>query len=305
MLSGRGSAVAGGGRARRSIGVSNFDERELAQLLGMHWTVGATLVLAFIGSAWQAPALFVAAYPYSFAIIFAKRVWDFSRSGDLWFLFDYCYFAHIGTIWYLWYCTHDSAMVIANFLYRPSLHVYISCTGFAAHGVWAWRNSIVFDDPQRLTSTWLHMCPNVLMYLLRFHSDDPRFSGPYSNEEFIGTSVIGQACFAALLLAQTTVVMWVHTLLRSEAATGITHVATAWCGVKKTVGIDLDLRTKALVVALDLLYGVVSSALAFVPLQSERAHVLFIVTMSLVASWNGYTYARHVRRREAKDRQAA
>lgn len=163
----------------------------------------------------------------------------------------------------------------------------------------------MLDDTQRLTSTWLHLCPNVLMYLLRFYSDDPRFSGPYSREEFVGTSVIGLACFATLLLMQSTVVMWVHTHLRSEAATGVTHVAAAWCGVKKTVGSDLDLQTKALVAALDLLYAVVSSALAFVPLHSERAHALFIVAMLLMASWNGYTYVLHMRRREAKDRKAA
>ena len=91
----------------------------------MHWALGATMVLAFIGSAWQAPALFVSAYPYSFGLIFAKRVWDFYHTNDLWFLIDYCYLAHFGTVWYLWYCPDDSVMVLASFLYRPSLHVYV------------------------------------------------------------------------------------------------------------------------------------------------------------------------------------
>jgi hypothetical protein len=268
----------------------------------MHWALGMTTVLTFFLSAWKAPSAFVAAYPYSFLVLFCKRVADFRKTNELWFLMDYCYFSHVATIGYLWLSPSDHPIAIFGLVYRPSLHVFISAAGFTAHGVWAWRNLMAFDDPQRLTSTWLHLCPNILLYLLRYCLNDKRLSGSYSTEEFVGTSVVALGCFVVLLVLQLSAAMWAHTYFRSEAATGVTHVATKWCGVEKKVGVDLTLRTKVLVAGLDLLYMVATNALSFGPLRSEVLHRGCIVFMVLVASWNGYTYAQHKRAKERKAR---
>ena len=131
----------------------------------MHSAVGILCTGAYFTCAVLAPGIFVSTYPTVYSVLFAKRVIDFWQTRDIWFLADYCYAIHACTILYLSseFERVAHSLMIWGVEYDPSIHLWTACVGSAGNGVWAWRNTNAFDDVQRLTSTYLHLTPNILM----------------------------------------------------------------------------------------------------------------------------------------------
>ncbi|KYQ93629.1 hypothetical protein DLAC_05011 [Tieghemostelium lacteum] len=101
-------------------------------------------------------------YTTEFAILFLIRVILYKKKNYHYFLFDFCYYANILLLFYL-------------YVYKsPSLFILTYCisNGPLIVAVIPYRNSMVFHSLDKATSVFIHILPSVVTYSLRWNSPE-------------------------------------------------------------------------------------------------------------------------------------
>ena len=88
------------------------------------------------------------------------RAHDYYRSKYHLFLLDFCYFVQF------------MALTNVTVFNRSSLltnTVFAFANGPLAWAIMTWRNSLVFHDVDKITSTFIHLAPPLLSFAMRWH----------------------------------------------------------------------------------------------------------------------------------------
>lgn len=115
---------------------------------------------------WQ---LYLAVLP----LLMILKLGYYKTLGWEYFLLDFCYFCNIGCCllcFWLYMSPADDSQLSTNYLSIPSLFkaCFISATGPVAMAVPAWGFSLVFHDFDKVNSSYIHLLPMLLMYVMRW-----------------------------------------------------------------------------------------------------------------------------------------
>ena len=75
------------------------------------------------------------------------------------FMLDFCYLANLILIVYLTFYPSSPHLFMMNF---------VNCTGPLLFSVIMWRNSLVFHSIEKVTSVFIHIYPNLVVFVLRW-----------------------------------------------------------------------------------------------------------------------------------------
>lgn len=118
-------------------------------------------------------------YSVIFVILMPVRLITYYKIGYGYFLADLCYYVNYLLLIYIW-------------IYPNSQMLYISCCSFSwgtlSFAVITWRNKLVLHNIEKLTSTFIHVLPGVIMYVithqLPYEYKVARFSGSVKLENW-------------------------------------------------------------------------------------------------------------------------
>mmetsp|Transcript_55604 Transcript_55604/g.118416 ORF Transcript_55604/g.118416 Transcript_55604/m.118416 type:complete len:430 (+) Transcript_55604:73-1362(+) len=129
-------------------------------------------------------------YSLKFVCLLALRLYLYRKEKFGYFLLDFCYFANLVLLWYLWLAPSSVK------LFRV---VFSFSNGPLGLAVIAWRNSLVFHSLDKITSLFIHIEPVLVTYILSITTGpESRFKIAYPEEGVF--EVLGDMIFSALLL---------------------------------------------------------------------------------------------------------
>lgn len=128
----------------------------------------ASVILLILGEYFvlRRPHQFVYFYLLSTWLLISVRVYYYWTTADKYFLFDFCYFVNLAT-----------TLAVTIFPNRPDVlqACFVWVVGPVSSATWTWRNSLVFHSIDKITSMYIHFCPLLLMFCLRWRA--PRLHG--------------------------------------------------------------------------------------------------------------------------------
>jgi hypothetical protein len=96
-------------------------------------------------------------YSIIFIILMPVRLLTYYKIGYGYYLADLCYYVNYLLMVYIW-------------VYPDSQMLYIACCSFSwgtlSFAVITWRNKLVFHSIDKITSTFIHVLPGVIMYVI-------------------------------------------------------------------------------------------------------------------------------------------
>lgn len=97
-------------------------------------------------------------YAVKFISLISWRVYAYRKEKFGYFLLDFCYFANLLLILYLWWLPEDALFFQVVFAFS---------NGPLGMAVLAWRNSLVFHSLDKVTSLFMHIEPVLVTYIAR------------------------------------------------------------------------------------------------------------------------------------------
>mmetsp|Transcript_19835 Transcript_19835/g.50711 ORF Transcript_19835/g.50711 Transcript_19835/m.50711 type:complete len:347 (-) Transcript_19835:291-1331(-) len=105
-------------------------------------------------------------YSLLFTLLMPIRFWMYRRVKWHYFMLDFCYFANLALLLFLWVFPSEP---------RLFLMVFADANGPLAWAIPAWRNALVFHDLDKMTSLYIHIFPMIVTYILRWNRHDLSF----------------------------------------------------------------------------------------------------------------------------------
>mmetsp|Transcript_11365 Transcript_11365/g.22214 ORF Transcript_11365/g.22214 Transcript_11365/m.22214 type:complete len:497 (-) Transcript_11365:124-1614(-) len=241
---------------------------------------------------------------FALATVFllSARVYMYGKMNMQYFLYDYCYLTNL--------------LCVINALVQPNNAFFWQINFVAANGplMWAivaWRNSLVFHDIDKVTSTFIHFAPALLTYTTRWNLHPSPMCPPGSNSCSLNTMtafvvpMIVYIAWQAMYLIITEKVdrakfqqdPSLMTSLRWIVRDKKNSVHHLMVKVGRDLGLlgaeeELDLdRRPAVPIGLFVTFQLIFTILTFLPapifFMSQFAHRLLIICVGIVALWNG------------------
>lgn len=224
------------------------------------------------------------------AILYPIRAYTYWKKSYHYFLADLCYFVNLLLIIFIWFAPH-------------SVHLYTVCFAFTfgtlSWAVITWRNSLVLHSIDKFTSSFIHILPPVVMFVITHGLDHD-----YKLQRFPGAAKLTSwNLVPGILWTSLYYLIWqslYHYFITIRKAEKIKQgrvtsfewlrksMAKAWIG--KFVN---SLPDPYPVVAFTLIqYGYQLLTMSIVPIwfQSKILASLFLIFIFLVAAFNGATY---------------
>jgi len=111
------------------------------------------------------PGLMPVVYSAKLVLLIFIRLYLYRKEKWGYFLLDFCYFANLLMLLYLWAAPGSSSVFKA---------VFAVANGPLGVAIIAWRNSLVFHSLDKTTSLFIHIEPPLLCYIIRHNlSHDP------------------------------------------------------------------------------------------------------------------------------------
>lgn len=106
------------------------------------------------------PSAYPEFYTAQMIILLPLRLFEYRRQKWGYFLLDFCYYANLLLLLYLWVWPNNATLFQI---------CYSFANGPVGVAIIAWRNSLVFHSLDKLTSLTIHMSPAIVTSLLRHH----------------------------------------------------------------------------------------------------------------------------------------
>jgi len=105
-------------------------------------------------------------FTFKAIILIGMRYLIYRKKGWHYFLFDFCYSVNLLVLVYLYILPNSRTLFLVCF----SL-----ANGPLAWAIVTWRNSMVFHSLDKMTSIFIHLGPNVLLYGMRWFYAAPKY----------------------------------------------------------------------------------------------------------------------------------
>jgi len=246
---------------------------------------------------------------YTFLIVplLVLRYYFYHKAKYQYFMLDFCYFAQIILLAYLYLFPTSSAMFQI---------VFALSNGPLALGTVMWRNSLVFHDLDKLTSVFIHMFPPLVTFALRWYTPPANLEAVCNGAEHCSMGlynafVLSMSLYCvwqALYLVQTEIVDRKKLESDNEIMT-----SARWMSRVKPHPIWVFLKKKGVpekysnftLVGIQFVYTLLT-LIPVVPIyQYFVLHVLYLSAISVTCVWNGAnfyfdvfteTYSKRLRR---------
>lgn len=260
-------------------------------------------------------------YTVKFPVLMIIRLYSFCEQDWQYFLLDWCYFANLLVLLYLWTPLSSD----------PNAFTVVFCI---AHGALPWavylfRNSLVFHSLDRITSCFIHISPMLVMWCLRW-------SGPHFQQDSrwaicdpatgvaVKTKWVSQnaslsdrpalpgcgSVFWTLGMPVAAYIVWfmIYGIVMSILSPDLKRYSTTYTLMTRK-GLGLIIRNMPmgyLIYAFinSLIYAIMVSPAALF-LWFEWVNFGFVVFIMLVASWNGGSFYVEVFSRKYQEQIAS
>lgn len=257
---------------------------KLSFVIGVMNLIVSSLVFAYVPK-WM-PVL----YSVQCAWFLPIRVFSYYRLHWHYFLFDYCYFANILNLLYIWVLPGNKFLFLA---------CYCSSHGPLAFSIATWRNSAVFHSVEKMTSLFIHLYPPITFTAMRHFVDpkerDSRFPAIAALPTLDGwTAFAWNVTF--YLAWQLSYYLLISRGKASKIASGerINSYSTMTKGkgaVAKVLAKAPSERREWAFIALQFAYTIICTLPAPLVLYNSRlASSAFCLLLILLSVWNGASY---------------
>ena len=292
-------------RLRPCLGQAIRRQDRLSYTLGVFNTMVTSWLLG------SAPQYFYLWHTPKCLLLISLRWYTFRKEGKHYLLYDFCYWANLLCLLYLWGWPSSATMFQVLFLV---------CNGPLAWSVLAFAQSLVFHSHAHMTSVFVHISPMLLTYAIRWRHGPTADHEVFSGRPF---AVCAGACDEGPLLLLGNALLyfyvpwiviyylWVFVALgdrikRKSYQTLYDRVTTtgpaskALGAVFKVTNSSSDLGKKATYMVMHLAFGTTTMALALLHWYSFIAHTLFVLAIALASVWNasGYYFNHFTRKYE-------
>lgn len=240
------------------------------------------------------PSLFYYWHSVKAIVLISLRWYDFKQKKTHYLLFDFCYWANLLCLLYL-YVFPDSPVLFQI--------CFVVSSGPLAWSIPAFSQALVFHKWQNMTSVFIHISPMLLTFLLRWHPDDTHVI--CTAEEGFPTCMNQRYWDLVWKPVAFFYIWWVilyylyifvingEYIKKKGFQTLYDRVATNQ--LRHFFG-SLPTRTlvkKAIYMSIHLIYGILTILFAGILFYSYVAHFCFIVTMCIASTWNATSHYSH------------
>ena len=240
-------------------------------------------------------------YTLKFLVMISCRLVQYRKKLYHYFLFDFCYYANILLLAYLW-------------LFPSSLPLFTVVFAFAngplAFAVPLWKNALVFHSLDRLTSCFIHISPAFMTWALLWRSSsDPWFQqqgfavGSLEDLSFADFFIYGMPVYLVWQLFYLFRVEFLGSKRVKDSGYMTSRVYMSKRGFIATLTKkwpNLVGKELVLFVGFQFFYTLVTIAPAYLWRSYQSAHTLFLTLICLRAAWNGADYYFQVMRLQAE-----
>ncbi|XP_067936337.1 uncharacterized protein [Watersipora subatra] len=270
-------------------------------------TVITTLIMAYASTLfpWFIPYYHTVAFPFLYLI----RVIMYTKSHWQLYCLDFCYVANVVLLVFCWALPRYEALFGV---------VFGVIVGPVAIAVLVFRNSIVFHDYDRMTSAYIHLIPNLAVYLLKWYPEDTsKFWYFHPNHTFADISMYESTNSTMAAYVPNVDPSWfwivaiplcwyiIHTILymvienlcfkdpkyltsyrwlSSNKKSAIYHILTLGGRITKQKKVKLSW------LLFNLLYGMISILVARLCYEYQIAHTVYIILLYAIAIYNGASF---------------
>eukprot|EP01055_Gregarina_sp_Pseudo9_P001079 Gregarina_sp_Pseudo_9__1078@NODE_1700_length_1385_cov_6_677563_g1576_i0_p1_GENE_NODE_1700_length_1385_cov_6_677563_g1576_i0NODE_1700_length_1385_cov_6_677563_g1576_i0_p1_ORF_typecomplete_len424_score82_94DUF2838/PF10998_8/2_8e37DUF2838/PF10998_8/2_8e02YdjC/PF04794_12/0_27Itfg2/PF15907_5/0_25_NODE_1700_length_1385_cov_6_677563_g1576_i0561327 len=252
--------------------------------------LGVTNVVLAAFTLGRAPAWTPTLYALDFLLLVVLRVWIYRRKGWQYFTLDLCYYAN--------------ALLLAFLFIFPESPILLGGVVALTHGpvLWAilqWRNSLVFHSLDKITSCFIHFCPAVVLYGVRWLSDDSqRFPLVLKNWslDWRYTLIPGLGLH---LVWQSLYYIIVNIHKQEKVSSGKRVTSYTWLVQEaesrntlffKAINFFGPAHRLAMYMLLQFGYTFVTVLPTHLVWNSQAFHTCLLLVMFAVCAWNGATY---------------
>lgn len=229
-------------------------------------------------------------YSVLFAILMPIRLITYYKMNYGYYLADLCYYVNLLLILYIWVLP-DSQML------------YITCCSFSwgtlSFAVITWKNKLVFHSIDKITSTFIHVLPGVVMYVITHQLDYnykfKRFNGSIKLQNWdimYGIFTTSLLYFIWQLSYHYFITIRKYDKIKNGKVTSFEYLRKAFA--KKPIGKFVNSLPDPLpVVAFTFIqYGYQLITMSLCPLLYKYKHLcsIFVSFIFLCAAYNGATY---------------
>lgn len=226
--------------------------------------------------------------------LITARWLDFKQKGDHYLLYDFCYWANLLTLIYIWVF--------------PTRHVLFQIIFMVSNGPLAWsvlafNQALVFHKWQNMTSVFIHVSPMMLSWGLRWFSSEHDFSicvdPPLCVADLDVTSLLTAALMRFYLWWIVLYYVWLFVIngeyIKSRGFNTLyDRVSTKQLRFLFQRMNAPDLAKKAFYMLLHLVFGVLTMLLASIFWFYREAHLTFILVMCTASAWNASAHYEEV-----------
>lgn len=138
---------------------TNKDEKKKKRDSWMVPFVGVASTQLFAWAFWMNSKVFFIMYVVYLVPLLLYRWFDYSKKYWIHFCFDFCYVANAAMVIYVVLQVQSDALFMIGFSW---------CNCFVGFGSMVYRNQLSFSSLDRMTSTFIHVIPMLIMYSIRW-----------------------------------------------------------------------------------------------------------------------------------------
>jgi len=113
------------------------------------------------------PDSFPLIHSITFPLLVSSRLYVYQKKSWHYFLFDFCYFGNVLLMLQVWLFPKDPRVFMA---------VFGVSAGPLFTAVIMFRNSLVFHSFDKLTSCYIHICPFLVTFTMRWSNNEKQFT---------------------------------------------------------------------------------------------------------------------------------
>jgi len=241
-----------------------------------------------------APGKFYIWHSVKAVTLITARWLDFKKKGDHYLLYDFCYWANLLTLIYIWMCP-DWPMLFQI--------IFMISNGPLAWSVLAFNQALVFHKWQNMTSVFIHVSPMMFSWGLRWFSSEHGFAICADPPECVADLTSSSLLWAALLRFYVWWIVlyyvWLFVIngeyIKSRGFNTLyDRVSTKQLRFLFQRIDASDLVKKAFYMLLHLVFGILTMLLASIFWFNREAHLTFIIVMCVASAWNASAHYEEV-----------
>ncbi|CEH18150.1 Uncharacterized conserved protein [Ceraceosorus bombacis] len=218
------------------------------------------------------------------------RVYTYTKRKWHYFLFDFCYYANLLNLAFLWIFPHS------RWLWTVC---YCAAHGPLAFSIATWRNSAVFHSLEKMCSLFIHIYPPLVFMTIRHHIPKGIAERMYpalvglDNLDFIPVFFANLLCYLVwqLLYYEFIIIGKKEKVRSGERINSYSTLATGKGAIANLLGRASEGQRESAFMLLQCVYTIVCTLPApLIFYKSARWSSIFLLTLLVLSLWNGASY---------------